>query len=483
MGIGCTNDFNYFTSQINYPKQFMKQLFPVLLLLLSNTVFSQNYIIRHDLQKEQTKYLRVGKHNDTTKVNSINISKNGRIILQVDNYNPYYWNARVTAYKKPVDNQSSSGGAFNPFSFLAQGFGSFISSALPKMDMPKPNSEGYNAQTSTATINAMTLYKKNYEQLVVMENKLNELENLKLKLNALKYDVIKDEATIKREAQEAVDKVLGSSKLEFEDAFSIGNRLDNTLQATIDSSVLLQGMLPKPPVGEAAIMVRNADGKLMTIQKFNEENPHPFLDKVNAVAALYRDISNASFKYAYVVNADPDITDLKLELFSKIDGDRKDTIVKYFSVKGKGNFKLRNSMGIAFTYFADNNRTYFVDPNSNAIVQDKGDFFTPVLSTFIHFYGGGGARLKWGGALGFGIPLQGAQKDINFLLGLSAILGNNEPIMITAGISGAKVNKLDKGYKTGDIVNSSFVIPTRSVYQPGAFLAVSFNFNAITRRN
>ncbi|RTL60400.1 MAG: hypothetical protein EKK37_06075 [Sphingobacteriales bacterium] len=48
----------------------MKKLIPVfLLLLLNNIVFSQNYIIRHDLQKEQTKYLRVGKHNDTNKVN------------------------------------------------------------------------------------------------------------------------------------------------------------------------------------------------------------------------------------------------------------------------------------------------------------------------------------------------------------------------------------------------------------------------------
>lgn len=54
-GIGRTNDFIYFDVQINYPKQFMKKLFPVLLLLLSNIVFSQNYIIRHDLQKEQTK--------------------------------------------------------------------------------------------------------------------------------------------------------------------------------------------------------------------------------------------------------------------------------------------------------------------------------------------------------------------------------------------------------------------------------------------
>lgn len=461
----------------------MKILLTAFSCILFASVFGQHYIIAHDLQKEKTTYLKIGKHNDTLKVRDINIKKNGRIVLQVDNYNPYYWNAKVTAYKKPVDNQASSAGAFNPFSFLAQGFGNFISSAMPKMDLPNAGGQGMNAQVSANTANAMNLYKRNYEQLLVLENKLNELENLKLKLTALKYDITKDEASIKKEAQDAVIKILGTSKLEFDDAFSIGNKWDNTLQVTIDSSVLLQSLLPKSSSGEPAVIIRNNAGKLMTIQKFNEENPHPFLDKVNTAAALYRDIANANFKYAYVINADPEISDLKLELFSRADADRKDTVVKYFSVRGKGNFKLRNSMGIAFTYFADNNRSYFVEPGANKIVQGKGDFFTPVLSTFIHFYGGGSARLKWGGALGFGIPLQGAQKDINFLLGLSGILGHNEPILITAGISGAKVNKLDKGYKVGDVVGSSFVIPTRSVYQPGAFLAVSFNLSTITRRN
>lgn len=464
----------------------MKSLLTILLLSCSSCIFCQNYVISHDLQKERTTYYRVGKNNDTTRVSNIHIRKSGRIILQVDNYNPYYWNAKVTTYKKPVDNQASSAGAFNPFSFLAQGFGSFISSALPKMDMPT-GTPGLSGQGTGNTQSALQLYRKNYEQLVMLENKLNDLENIKLKLSSLKYDVIKDEATIKKEAMEAIAKATGSDKLEFEEAYAFGNKWDNTMQVTVDSAVLLQNILARQQSNNAqavsSVMIRSNSGRMQTIEKFNEENPHPFLDKINSIAALYRDISTVSFKYAYVVNADPDISDLKLELFSRVDSMRRDTIVKYFSVSGKGNFKLRNSMGIAFTYFADNNRSYFVDPNNGKIVQGNGDFFTPVLSTFIHFYAGGSARLKWGGALGFGIPLQGAQKDINFLLGLSAILGNNEPILITAGISGAKVNKLDKGYKVGDAVGSGFVIPTRQVYQPGAFLAVTFNLSSITRRN
>lgn len=467
------------------------KLFSILFfLLIFGKIYSQNYIIWHDLQKEKTQYLKIGKHNDTLKVKDINIKKNGRIILQVNNYNPFYWSARVTTYKKPVDNQASSGGTFNPFSFLAQGFGNFISTALPKLDLPKANADALNSQGMRDAVSAIYLYKRNYEQLIQLQNQLNDMENLRLKLSSLKYDIIKDESTIKTDAVESVSKILGTSKLEFEDAFSMGNRLDNVLQNTIDSSVLLQSIIAKQQsaanqqAAEPSVTVRGFNGKMLSVQKFNEENPHVFLEKINSIASLYREITNANFKYSYVVNADPEISDLKLELFSRIDSMRKDTIVKYFSVSGRGNFKLRNSMGIAFTYFADNNRSYFVDPASNKIVKNSADFFTPVLSTFIHFYGGGNNRVKWGGALGFGIPLQGAQKDINFMLGLSTVFGHNEPILITAGISGGKVNKLDKGYKVGDAVNSGFIIPTRSVYQPGLFIAVTFNLSSINgRRN
>ena len=467
----------------------MKLVSILFFLFIAGKAYSQNYVITHDLQKERTQYLKIDKHNDTVKVKDINIKKNGRIILQVNNYNPFYWSARVTTYKKPVDNQASSGGTFNPFSFLAQGFGNFISSAMPKLDMPKANSDTYNSQGMKDAVSTVYLYKRNYEQLVQLQNQLNEMENLRLKLISLKYDIIKDEATIKAEAAQSVSKVLGTTQLEFEDVYAMGNRLDNVLQNTVDSSILLQSMIAKQQsslnqqIAEPSVTVRGANGKMLPIQKFNEENPHVFLEKINNIASMYREISNAIFKYSYVVNADPEISDLKLELFSRVDSMRKDTIVKYFSVSGKGNFKLRNSMGIAFTYFADNNRSYFVDPGTNKIVRSNADFFTPVLSTFIHFYGGGNERLKWGGALGFGIPLQGAQKDINFMLGLSAVFGKNEPILISAGVSGGKVNKLDKGYKTGDAVSSGFVIPTRSVYQPGLFIAVTFNLSSINRKN
>ena len=242
----------------------MKLVSILFFLFIAGKAYSQNYVITHDLQKERTQYLKIDKHNDTVKVKDINIKKNGRIILQVNNYNPFYWSARVTTYKKPVDNQASSGGTFNPFSFLAQGFGNFISSAMPKLDMPKANSDTYNSQGMKDAVSTVYLYKKNYEQLVQLQNQLNEMENLRLKLISLKYDIIKDEATIKAEAAQSVSKVLGTTQLEFEDVYAMGNRLDNVLQNTVDSSILLQSLIAKQQsslnqqIAEPSVTVRGA---------------------------------------------------------------------------------------------------------------------------------------------------------------------------------------------------------------------------------
>lgn len=110
----------------------------------------------------------------------------------------------------------------------------------------------------------------------------------------------------------------------------------------------------------------------------------------------------------------------------------------------------------------------------------KGNLFTPVLATFINFYGGGASSIKWGGAFGVGIPLQGEKKDVNFMLGLSLVLGRNELVIITAGIAGGKVNRLKNNWQPGDkILPAYFSDLTNSSYDIGSFFSVGFNLNKI----
>ena len=113
----------------------MKFLLVAFCCFLASTSHAQQYLIRYDMQNQQTKYFKI-QQEDTIKIKNIDLRKNGRILLQVNNYNPFYWNAKVTAFKTPVDEEVGYGDAFNPFSVLAGGMGDLMG-GLPKLDLPK----------------------------------------------------------------------------------------------------------------------------------------------------------------------------------------------------------------------------------------------------------------------------------------------------------------------------------------------------------
>src|SRR5690606_26684615 len=107
---------------------------------VSFTVQAQQYLIKYDIQAKRSNYFLV-ENKDTVKIRNIDPNKNRRIVLQVDNYNPFYWNARVTAFKTPVEEEVGYSSAFNPFSVLAGGLGNIMGS-LPKLDMPASRGGG-----------------------------------------------------------------------------------------------------------------------------------------------------------------------------------------------------------------------------------------------------------------------------------------------------------------------------------------------------
>lgn len=84
----------------------------VILLFLSQQAKTQDFIIVHDLQKDTTGFYKFGKAKDSVAVSEIGFRKPGRINLKVENFNPFYWNARVTTFKRPVDEESGHIGMF-----------------------------------------------------------------------------------------------------------------------------------------------------------------------------------------------------------------------------------------------------------------------------------------------------------------------------------------------------------------------------------
>jgi len=470
----------------------MKILSTAICCMLAGSLTAQQYVIKYDIQSQRTNYFKVDR-NDTAKIKNIDLKKNGRIMLQINNYNPFYWNARVTAYKNPVDEEVGYGDVFNPISALAGSMGGMFSS-LPNLDLPKSRGGDFVAEgvdNATAKyLGTAAKYAGNYEDLQLVNSKLEELQVAKLQLKELKYDINHSESEIKSNAQATVKKVLGTDQLDLGTVLTIGKNYNNRLQSSLQlagelvTSLQQQQKQVNPntvyedkTLQEIGANAMNNYDRIGRLRAAATTNPNLMLDEVAAVAQLYKEISNANFRFSYAVKDQEDISDIKLELFPKADSLSKDTVVRYFELSKRKALRIRNSVGVAFSYFDANNRNYFIGADS-VIRKGEKDLFTPLLSTFIHFYAGRSAGVKWGGALGFGIPLQGEKKDVNFLLGLTAAIGKNEPILITLGAAGAKVQKLTNGYQLGEKTPETDPAKlTTSGYGLGGFLGVTFNLS------
>ncbi|HQU60864.1 MAG TPA: hypothetical protein PLU64_16775, partial [Saprospiraceae bacterium] len=142
-----------------------------------------------------------------------------------------------------------------------------------------------------------------------------------------------------------------------------------------------------------------------------------------------------------------------------------------------GNIKIGASFGVSFGSFFDQQQSYFL--RDSVIVAEDKDRFLPIITSFIHFYPQSAGNLSVGGAFGLGISLGdgGGLQSASFFVGPSLIFGQNESLTLSGGLMGGKVERLGKGYKLGDsFISEADVVPTRSVYELGYFLGISFNF-------
>ncbi len=402
------------------PPKFKTAGFLACLVLLFQQIQAQDFIIKHDLIKDNTFFYRVGENRDTLSIKEIGLRRPGKISVDVENFNPFYWNAKVTTYTRPVEDQSSYVGMFLSGIVKASGVSGF------------PQIRG-GADPARM------------RQLKMM---LMQLDEYNTQLNELKYDIRKTESEIKNGAvsvRNAVVSLVGIDSLGYKQSREKGRTYDEEIDDPIET---------------------------------------PFVDVLTTIARNYHDIVYTSFHFSYNVKGNVDINQIKLQIFPRNDslagGNANDTLTKFFPVQPKPFLKLRSSMGVTFTYFQDKNRSYYVKPDYT-IGQGKGDLFTPVISTFINFYlarESGGP--KWGGSFGFGIPVSGDRKEINFMLGVCTVLGRNELVILSAGMAGAKVDRLTDGWQVGQTAPSlSFNIPTNTQYRLGAYFSLTFNLKSV----
>lgn len=141
-----------------------------------------------------------------------------------------------------------------------------------------------------------------------------------------------------------------------------------------------------------------------------------------------------------------------------------------------GGFKVNASVGVGFGQFFNQPLDYFV--RDSVIRSEDKDSFYPIIATFIHFYGQSAGNTSFGGAFGIGFPIITSDnvQSASFFFGPSLIIGRSERLVLSAGLVGAKVERLAQGFRVGDeFISQANVVPTKSVYELGYFAGLSFN--------
>lgn len=193
------------------------------------------------------------------------------------------------------------------------------------------------------------------------------------------------------------------------------------------------------------------------------------------------------FSYTYRTIAEGDALSLQLALQPVDSADAlgaRSRQLPSLQVPVYGGFKVNASVGVSFGGFFEQPQAYFIK-DSTIVAEDK-DKFLPIITSFVHFYPQSAGNVSLGGAFGVGLPLGGENgaQSISFFLGPSLIMGKGERITLNAGLMGGKAKRLGQGYAVGDryvyepgpsIGSEGDVVPTRTGYELGYFLGVSFN--------
>ncbi len=200
---------------------------------------------------------------------------------------------------------------------------------------------------------------------------------------------------------------------------------------------------------------------------------------LSELRTTYIELNSNSFSKTYRHTAGGEKLSMKLKLTPIDSLERKGmktieltpVVVNVF-----GGMRVRASVGLNFGQFFNRPQSFYV--RDSMLQSGDKDAFVPVMTSFVHFYAPSARSMSIAGSFGVGFPLGGGEslQSISFFLGPSLLLGKGERIVLNAGIMGGKVERLSQGYQIGDVYTGDAIqLPTKSVYELGYYLGVSFN--------
>ena len=206
------------------------------------------------------------------------------------------------------------------------------------------------------------------------------------------------------------------------------------------------------------------------------------LEEMLALQLKFRELASQSFTYDCAVQVEKEIVIITASFFSA------DTLnnspnpataaqpkTKTVKLESRGGLHVNTGFGVGFNRLFNPAEEF--SARDNTIVADESGIVQPTLTTFLHFYPNGRRSTTLAGTFGLGIPISGANiSALNFYLGPSLLFGRGQRIVLSGGIITGPAERLAKGYQVGDPFDlNGGDIPTRSRYELGYFLGISFN--------
>ncbi|MBK6929880.1 MAG: hypothetical protein IPH12_03095 [Saprospirales bacterium] len=205
------------------------------------------------------------------------------------------------------------------------------------------------------------------------------------------------------------------------------------------------------------------------------------LEEMLALQMKFRELAEQPFAYPVAISVEKS-TVIATAYFEPLDStvstarDKKlATKTKTVKLETSGGLRISTGFGISFARMFTPLEEF--SARENAIFAEESGVVQPFLTTFIHFYPNNHRSVTLAGSFGLGIPLSTSNlTTLNFYLGPSLLFGRGQRIVLSGGLTAGPAKRLAKGFEVGDPFDSDQGdIPTRTQYELGYFLGISFN--------
>ncbi|WP_273446774.1 hypothetical protein [Neolewinella agarilytica] len=498
----------------------------LIFVMVPGAVFSQDLHVHYDAYQDSLHYEFQGKV-----VSRPLLRKGGKIILHVTNYNDYLYELEVKtseeSYQVPSAGLGSMllGGANSGTFDQLQGLlgtggsvGNMFKSTSGGQGPLGMAGEDQDRAVSAQAKEQLRKFKEVMKEVAEIEEEISEVDNaLQRELEEKKHYAfmqgevfrLKTNTTlapnmIRSLTEEYLEKLLDlkpGRELDLDDLIkqsdgqrAFGDKLDRQeinighlegKMTEAEGIVLLLNTL-NLPAGEQKNVNNSFEALTAKTSQLNEQLQAfravvPSLQDrelaaLTSLRYLYEEVKAHSFSKRVTIDADADLTTLDIRLVPR-DSFAGNLSAKSFApvkVASYGGLKINASLGISFGSLFERPENYLV--RDGQIFGDELDAFSPIITSFVHFYRQSKNDVSLAGTMGLGLGLggEGGTGLQNYFFGPSLIIGKGQRVTLTSGLMGAKVDRLAQGLEVGDPYNET-IVPLKSVYELGFFFGLSFN--------